>query len=268
MQQTDNDAEQAISGQKNEAHRFIFEDLNTAEDAHLVIVSTATPGNPITARNITTRNRTSKWLSQIETKWNYVPHLEMIPWITLGCTGHREPSRKRLEVTRVEINRASMSADDATQQQRMQRDDAIIYRQAQVQRVVFKDVNTNEAAHLVIVSMRGDWTSAKRISAWARTLKWLGYMSDQFQQTLNQACQKAPTGQQGAKVENSRGVRFQNVKIGKGCAITMVSTKGEEVFGKDIKVEDYTSFNSGQMSDQSVQSLPRACSTILYRKPE
>jgi polygalacturonase len=48
--------------------------------------------------------------------------------------------------------------------------------------------------------------------------------------------------QQGAKVENSRGVRFENVKIRKGCAITIVSTKGEEVYRKDIKVRDYTSF--------------------------
>lgn len=66
------------------------------------------------------------------------------------------------------------------------------------------------------------------------------------------------------KVENSRGVRFQNVKIRKGCAIAIVLTKGEEVFRKDIKVKDYTFFNSRQMSNQSVQSLPRACSTIVY----
>ncbi|KFY94129.1 hypothetical protein V498_04044 [Pseudogymnoascus sp. VKM F-4517 (FW-2822)] len=129
-----------------------------------------------------------------------------------------------------------MSADSATQQQRMRRDDALVSRPiAQVQRVVFEDVNTKEAAQLVIVSMRGNRTSAKRITVWARTLKWLGHISDQFQQTLNQVCQKASMGQQGAKVENSRGVRFQNVNIGKGCAIAMVSTKGEEVIGKDIK---------------------------------
>jgi hypothetical protein len=55
-----------------------------------------------------------------------------------------------------------MSADDATQQQRMRRNDALISRQiAQVQRVVFGDVNTNEAAHLVTVSMRRDQTSAR-----------------------------------------------------------------------------------------------------------
>ncbi|KFY67404.1 hypothetical protein V496_01595 [Pseudogymnoascus sp. VKM F-4515 (FW-2607)] len=68
MQRTNDDAEQAVSGQTDEVQRFIFEDLNTAEDAHLVIVSTATRGNPITARNITTGARTSKWLGQIETK--------------------------------------------------------------------------------------------------------------------------------------------------------------------------------------------------------
>lgn len=64
--------------------------------------------------------------------------------------------------------------------------------------------------------------------------------------------------QQDAKVENSRGVRFEGVKIGQGCAVTIVSTKGEAVYGKNIEVEDYTSFNSGQMSDASVQSLPKA----------
>ncbi|KFY28957.1 hypothetical protein V491_00240 [Pseudogymnoascus sp. VKM F-3775] len=64
MQQTDNDTERAVSGQTDEAQRFIFEDLNTAEGAHLVIVS-MTPGKPITARNITTGNRTSKWLGQM-----------------------------------------------------------------------------------------------------------------------------------------------------------------------------------------------------------
>ncbi|OBT54042.1 hypothetical protein VE04_07613 [Pseudogymnoascus sp. 24MN13] len=52
MQTTDNDPEQAVSGQTDEAQRFIFEDVNTAEDAHLVIVSTATKGNPITATKI------------------------------------------------------------------------------------------------------------------------------------------------------------------------------------------------------------------------
>ncbi|OAF59449.1 hypothetical protein VC83_03957 [Pseudogymnoascus destructans] len=65
MQTTDNDAEQAVSGQTDEAQRFIFEDVNTAEDAHLVIVSTATKGNPITAKNISTGSRTSKWLGQM-----------------------------------------------------------------------------------------------------------------------------------------------------------------------------------------------------------
>lgn len=65
MQRTDNDAEQAVCRQTDEAQRFIFEDLNTGEGVHLVIVSTATPGNPITARNITTGNRTSKWLGQM-----------------------------------------------------------------------------------------------------------------------------------------------------------------------------------------------------------
>lgn len=65
MQNTDNDAEQALSGQTDKAQRFIFEDVNTAEDAHLVLVSTAAKGNPITAKNITTGARASKWLGQM-----------------------------------------------------------------------------------------------------------------------------------------------------------------------------------------------------------
>ncbi|OBT85625.1 hypothetical protein VE02_05178 [Pseudogymnoascus sp. 03VT05] len=65
MQTTDNDTEQAVSRQADEAQRFIFKDVNTAKDAHLVIVLTATKGNPITAKNITTGSRTSKWLGQM-----------------------------------------------------------------------------------------------------------------------------------------------------------------------------------------------------------
>ena len=79
-------------------------------------------------------------------------------------------------------------------------------------------------------------------------------------QDLNKAQQKAPMEQQGAKVEHSRGVRFEGVNIGKGCAITIVSTQGGEVYGKEIDVQDYSSFHSGQMSEESVQALPRACS--------
>ncbi|KFZ20068.1 hypothetical protein V502_03374 [Pseudogymnoascus sp. VKM F-4520 (FW-2644)] len=85
----------------------------------------------------------------------------------------------------------SMSADDAAQQQRMQRsDDAIeqaVPRQTdQAQPSFFEDVTTNEDAHLVIVSTHGDPISAKRISVEARTSKWLGHMSDQSLQTLSQ----------------------------------------------------------------------------------
>ncbi|KFY77061.1 hypothetical protein V499_03466 [Pseudogymnoascus sp. VKM F-103] len=259
MQQTDKDAERAVSGQTDEAQRLIFEDLNTGEGAHLVIVSTATPGNPITARNITTRNRTSKWLGQMsDESLQTLSHNK----VDALSTSTHFATNKVLEKLNVG---ASMSADNATQQQRMRRDDALVSSQiAQIQRVVFEDVNTKEAVHLVTASMRGDRASAKRVSVWARTVQWLGYIFDQSQQMPNQACQKALMEKQGAKVENYRGVRFENVEIGKGCAIAMVSTKGEEVYGKDIKVGDYTSFNSGQMSDESVQSLPRAHSTILY----
>ena len=119
-----------------------------------------------------------------------------------------------------------------------------------MQRVIFEDINTKETAHLDAILMREDGASAKGTSVWARTLMWLGHIFEQSQETLNQACQKASMKQRSAKVENSRGVRFENVKIGKGCAIAIVSTKGEEVYGKNIKVGDYTSFHSGQMSDQ------------------
>lgn len=65
MQQTDGDAAQAISGQTDRAQRFVFEDLKTGEDAHLVIVSTSADGYPITAKKITTEARASKWLGQM-----------------------------------------------------------------------------------------------------------------------------------------------------------------------------------------------------------
>ncbi|KFY24774.1 hypothetical protein V491_02029 [Pseudogymnoascus sp. VKM F-3775] len=130
-----------------------------------------------------------------------------------------------------------MSTDDATQQQRMRRDDALVSSQiAQMERVIFEDVNTKEASHQVIIL------------------------------TTNQACQKASMEQQGAKVGNHTGVRFENVKIGKGCAVAIVSTKGEEVYGKDIDVGDYTSFNSGQMTSAYKQTpnLKRIKTKALY----
>ncbi|KFZ15387.1 hypothetical protein V501_02733, partial [Pseudogymnoascus sp. VKM F-4519 (FW-2642)] len=65
MQQMDDDAEQAVSGQTDQAQRFVLEDLKTGEDAHLVIVSTAADGYPITAKKITTEARASKWLGQM-----------------------------------------------------------------------------------------------------------------------------------------------------------------------------------------------------------
>ena len=65
MQTADDNLEQVVSGQTENVQRFIFEDVNTADDAHLVIVSTATNGNLITAKNITTRARTSKWLGRM-----------------------------------------------------------------------------------------------------------------------------------------------------------------------------------------------------------
>jgi hypothetical protein len=80
-------------------------------------------------------------------------------------------------------------------------------------------------------------------------------------QDLDQACQKAPMEQQGAKVEDSRGVRFENVKVGKGCTVVVVSTIGKEVQGTGIDIDDHTTWHGGQMSDQSLQSLPKAHGT-------
>ena len=50
---------------KQTKRSVVFEDLKTGEDAHLVIVSTAADGYPITAKKITTEARASKWLGQM-----------------------------------------------------------------------------------------------------------------------------------------------------------------------------------------------------------
>ena len=80
-------------------------------------------------------------------------------------------------------------------------------------------------------------------------------------QDLEEARQKALMEQQGAKVEDSGGVRFENVKVGRGCAAVMVSTIGKEVHGTGIDIDDHTTWHGGQMSDQSLQGLPRAHGT-------
>jgi hypothetical protein len=77
-------------------------------------------------------------------------------------------------------------------------------------------------------------------------------------QDLDQACPETPMEQQGAKVEDSGGVRFENVKVGKGCVYVLVSTIGKEVHGKNVDVDDHTTWHGGQMSDQSLQGLPKA----------
>ncbi|RFU32865.1 hypothetical protein B7463_g3433, partial [Scytalidium lignicola] len=81
-------------------------------------------------------------------------------------------------------------------------------------------------------------------------------------QDPDQAGQKTPMEQQGAKAKESGGVRFENVKVGKGCAYVSVSTIGKEVYGKDVEIDDHTSWYGGQMSDKSLQSLPKAQSLI------
>jgi hypothetical protein len=80
-------------------------------------------------------------------------------------------------------------------------------------------------------------------------------------QDLDEAFQKAPMEQQGAQVVGSGGVRFKNIKIGKGCAIVMVSTIGKEVDGEDIEIDDHTSWHTGQMSPESLGGLPKAYGT-------
>lgn len=80
-------------------------------------------------------------------------------------------------------------------------------------------------------------------------------------QDLDQASQKALMEQQGTKVEDSGGVRFKNVKVGRGCAVVLVSTIGKEVYGTDIDIDDDTTWHGGQMSNQSLQGLPKAHGT-------
>ncbi|KAN0105055.1 hypothetical protein V8E51_010800 [Hyaloscypha variabilis] len=80
-------------------------------------------------------------------------------------------------------------------------------------------------------------------------------------QDLDQASQKAPMEQQGAKAEGSGGVRFSKVKVGRGCAVVMVSTIGKEVEGTDIEIDDHTTWHGGQMSPESLQGLPKAHGT-------
>jgi hypothetical protein len=67
--------------------------------------------------------------------------------------------------------------------------------------------------------------------------------------------------QQGNEVKDSGGVRFENVKVGRGCAVVLVSTIGQEVQGTGIDINECTTWYGGQMSDQSLQSLPKAHGT-------
>ena len=71
--------------------------------------------------------------------------------------------------------------------------------------------------------------------------------------------QEAPTEKQAAEVEKYGGLRFENFKVGNCCAIAMISGDGE-VYGKNVEVGNNTTFNCGQISQELVQSLPRACS--------
>ena len=63
---------------------------------------------------------------------------------------------------------------------------------------------------------------------------------------------------QGAKIEDSGGVRFEQVKIGSGSTVVTVSTIKREVYGKDIEVGDHVTWHCGQMSEQALQGLPKA----------
>jgi len=64
--------------------------------------------------------------------------------------------------------------------------------------------------------------------------------------------------QQGAEVEAPGGVRFKDVKVGRGCVYVLVSTSGKEVYGEKVDIDDHTTCYGGQMSDQSLQGLPEA----------
>jgi hypothetical protein len=59
-------------------------------------------------------------------------------------------------------------------------------------------------------------------------------------------------------VQGSGEVKFQDVKVGKGCVYVHVSTIGNPVNGKNVTVGDHTTVYGGQMSDVSLQGLPVA----------
>jgi hypothetical protein len=63
MRRRDDAVEEAVSRQMVQAQRVVFEDVTTVEDAHLIIVSTC--GDPISAKRISVRARTSKWLGHM-----------------------------------------------------------------------------------------------------------------------------------------------------------------------------------------------------------
>lgn len=99
MQTTDEDPEQAVYGQTDNVQRFIFEDVNTADDAHIVIVSTATNGNPITAKNITTGARTSKWLGRMsDESLQALSHDKMASsFMFLDSAAYKQPEKPNVE---------------------------------------------------------------------------------------------------------------------------------------------------------------------------
>ena len=66
---------------------------------------------------------------------------------------------------------------------------------------VFEDVNMAEDGHQILVSTIGDLISAKRITAGARSIQWLGQMSDASLQQLSQKRYSDTEGtRQGAEV--------------------------------------------------------------------
>jgi hypothetical protein len=63
--------------------------------------------------------------------------------------------------------------------------------------------------------------------------------------------------QQNEGPDRPGDVRFEKVTVGDGCVFINVSTIGKAVTGTEINIENHTLFYGGQMSDESLQSLPR-----------
>jgi len=68
-------------------------------------------------------------------------------------------------------------------------------------------------------------------------------------------------GQQGTSVQINEGVNFDNIKVGNCAAVFLVSNQGKPVNGTNLEFGDHSTFGGGQMSDESLESIPKARST-------